>query len=56
VSILKDYKFKVEILLFFQIVQLSLIANAQYCIYGIPFLLLSMIQLLNIAYSHGRSD
>jgi hypothetical protein len=35
---------------------LALIANAQYCVYGLPYLLLTVVQLLNIALSHGRSD
>ena len=55
-SILKDFKFKAEIFLFFQVVQLTLIANAQYCLYGLSYLVFAVIQILNIAYSHGRSD
>ena len=39
-----------------QILMLVLIANAQYCIYGLPYLFVSITQLLIIAYSHGRSD
>jgi hypothetical protein len=56
VSIFKDYKFKAEILLCLQILMLALISNAQYCLYGLPYLALTVVQLLNIAFSHGRSD
>lgn len=43
VLIFKDYKFKAEILVCFQIFLLVLIANAQYCIYGLLYLALSLV-------------
>lgn len=56
VQIIKDYKFKAEIFVCLQIFMLVIIANAQYCIYAAPYLILALIQILNIALSHGRSD
>lgn len=56
VLIFKDFKFKAEILVTIQIGLLVLIANAQYCVYGLPYLIMSVVQLLNIALTHGRSD
>jgi hypothetical protein len=56
VSIYKDYKFKVELLLCLQVLMLALIANAQYSVYGLPFLTLVVVQLLYIALTHGRTD
>lgn len=56
VLIFKDYKMKAEIFLVLQITMLVLIANAQYCVYGVPYLCLSVIQLSNICFSHARTD
>ena len=56
ISILKDYKFKAEILLAIQILLLALISNAQFCVYGLPYLGITLFQLLLIALSHGSSD
>jgi hypothetical protein len=56
VLIYKDFKFKNEFFVFLQILFLVFISNAQYCVFGIPYLVLTLIQLLNIALSHGRTD
>jgi hypothetical protein len=56
VLIFKDYKFKAEFFVFLQIFFLVFISNAQYCVYGLPYLVLTIIQLLNIALSHGKTD
>ena len=39
-----------------QILFLVFISNAQYCVFGLPYLVLTLIQILNIALSHGRTD
>lgn len=56
VLIFKDYKMKAELFLVLQIIMLVLISNAQYCVYGLPYLCLAAIQLSNICFSHARSD
>ena len=42
VLIFKDYKFKAEFFLFLQILLLVVTANAQYSVYGLPYLALSL--------------
>lgn len=56
VLIFKDYKFKVEIFCVLQVIFLVFIANAQYCLYGVPYLAFGVIHLLTIALSHAKSD
>jgi hypothetical protein len=56
VLIFKDFKFKYEIFVTLQIFMLVMIANAQYCVYGMPYLAIAIVQILNIAMSHGKSD
>lgn len=56
VLIFKDYKFKVEIFCVLQVIFLVFIANAQYCLYGTPYLAFGVINLLTIALSNAKSD
>ena len=56
VLIFKDYKFKAEIFVCLQILLLVFIANCQYCIYGVLYVILSITQILTIALSHSKSD
>ena len=56
VSIFKDYKLKAELLLCIQVLQLALIANVQYSVYGLPYLIMVMVQILYIALSHTKTD
>lgn len=43
VLIFKDYKFKAEIFVTLQVFALALVSNAQYCIYGLPYLVLAVV-------------